>query len=481
MKKVFLLVIAMLATLWASAGIEQGTVRSNGLDFNNDGTCEFSWTYNNTYITYDNSTQTNIWGDDVEWDAPKSLTEGTSIGFSANWSGYGDCSIVGFGETSAIPVGQNVYLGFRIEYADGIHYGWARVSVSGSNYEYTANWQAIYYETTPNTPINAGATGGVTPPTTYTIAVSASPANAGTVTGGGSYEQGASVTVTATANNGYTFQNWTENGNIVSTNAAYTFSATANRTLVANFQQNSTPSDTYTVTTFTNPMGSGYTIGEWDDIAGSLIQFPAGSTVTLEAVASTGYTFLNWTENTADGPVVSTTAIYSFTINSNRILYANFTNGGGSENTVSINATANPAEGGRIEGTGNYELYSFATLTAIPNEGYRFVNWTENGNQISAIAEYFFTVMRPLNLVANFELVSTAVNENIQHELIITCENLLVNVRNAENENVTIYDINGRVIATAKQMESERSYSVPTSGIYFVKVGTQTRKIAVIE
>ena len=44
MKKVFLLVIAMLATMWASAEIVQGTVRSNGLDFNNDGTCEFSWT-----------------------------------------------------------------------------------------------------------------------------------------------------------------------------------------------------------------------------------------------------------------------------------------------------------------------------------------------------------------------------------------------------------------------------------------------------
>ena len=103
MKKVFLLVIAMLATLWASAGIVQGTVRSNGLDFNNDGTCEFSWTYDNTYLTYDYDSQCNIWGDEDAWDAPKPLAEGTSIGSSANWSGYGDCSIVGFGETPAIP------------------------------------------------------------------------------------------------------------------------------------------------------------------------------------------------------------------------------------------------------------------------------------------------------------------------------------------------------------------------------------------
>ena len=323
MKKVFLLVIAMLATLWASAGIVQGTVRSNGLDFNNDGTCEFSWTYDNTYLTYDYDSQCNIWGDEDAWDAPKPLAEGTSIGSSANWSGYGDCSIVGFGETPAIPVGQNVYIGFRIKYSDGLHYGWARVSVSGSSNNYTANWQAIYYETTPNTSINAGSTGGVTPPTQYTIAVSANPSNAGNVTGGGTYTQGTSVTVSATANSGYTFTNWTENGNVVSTNSNYTFSATANRTLVANFQQNSTPTDTYTVITYSNPSNGGYTVGEWDGDNNTYIQFPAGSTVTLEAVPYTGYTFTSWTEN---GAVVSSNAVYAFTINSNRVLYANFSN-----------------------------------------------------------------------------------------------------------------------------------------------------------
>jgi uncharacterized repeat protein (TIGR02543 family) len=323
MRKVFLLVIAMLATMWASAEIVQGTVRSNGLDFNNDGTCEFSWTYDNTYLTYDAENQCNIWGDEEAWDAPKPLSAGTSIGSSANWSGYGDCSIVGFGETPAIPVGQNVYIGFRIEYSDGLHYGWGLVSISGSDYSYTANWQAIYYETTPNTPINAGSTGSVTPPAQYTIAVSANPSNAGNVTGGGIYTQGTSVTVSASANTGYTFVNWTENGNVVSTNSSYSFSATANRTLVANFQQNSTPSDTYTVITYSNPSNGGYTVGEWDGDNNTYIHFPAGSTVTLEAVPYTGYTFVSWTEN---GSVVSTNAVYTFTINSNRVIYANFSN-----------------------------------------------------------------------------------------------------------------------------------------------------------
>lgn len=70
---------------------------------------------------------------------------------------------------------------------------------------------------------------------TYTVGVSANPANGGTVTGGGTYEQGQPCTVLATAATGYIFQKWTENGTQVSTNANYTFTVTSNRSLVAHF------------------------------------------------------------------------------------------------------------------------------------------------------------------------------------------------------------------------------------------------------
>lgn len=69
----------------------------------------------------------------------------------------------------------------------------------------------------------------------YTITTSSNPIEGGTTTGGGSSVGGTNVTVTATANSGYTFTNWTENGNIVSTNTGYTFAVSANRNLVANF------------------------------------------------------------------------------------------------------------------------------------------------------------------------------------------------------------------------------------------------------
>jgi hypothetical protein len=72
--------------------------------------------------------------------------------------------------------------------------------------------------------------------TIYAISVSANPADGGTVSGGGTYDENASVTVTATANDNYAFVKWTENGEQVSTSASYTFTATANRTLVAVFE-----------------------------------------------------------------------------------------------------------------------------------------------------------------------------------------------------------------------------------------------------
>ena len=69
----------------------------------------------------------------------------------------------------------------------------------------------------------------------YTVSVSCSPIDGGTAEGGGIYQEGQTCTVTATANAGYIFTNWTENGGVVSTNANYSFTVNGNRTLVANY------------------------------------------------------------------------------------------------------------------------------------------------------------------------------------------------------------------------------------------------------
>ena len=219
---------------------------------------------------------------------------------------------------------------------------------------------------------------------TYTITVSANPSNGGTVTGGGAYQQGQSCTVSATANNGYVFTNWTENGNVVSTSANYTFTVNGNRTLVAHFNR------MYTITVSANPTDGGTVAG-----GGSYQQ---GQSCTVVATAADGYTFSNWTEN---GNVVNTNANYTFVVNGDRTLVANFTLL--PPDTYNINVSANPSDGGIVTGGGTYPEGESCTVSATANEGFAFVNWTEGSNVVSSDASYTFTVTGNRTLVANFQ------------------------------------------------------------------------------
>lgn len=73
----------------------------------------------------------------------------------------------------------------------------------------------------------------------YNILASASPSNGGSVSGAEIYNYGQTATLSASAQTGYDFINWTENGTEVSTNQSYSFTVTGNRTLVANFLETS--------------------------------------------------------------------------------------------------------------------------------------------------------------------------------------------------------------------------------------------------
>ena len=70
----------------------------------------------------------------------------------------------------------------------------------------------------------------------YTISVAMDPEEGGVVYGGGEYCKGTPVTLQAEANPGYVFVNWTYNGEVVSTEASYTFVVDCNRDLVAHYQ-----------------------------------------------------------------------------------------------------------------------------------------------------------------------------------------------------------------------------------------------------
>lgn len=217
------------------------------------------------------------------------------------------------------------------------------------------------------------------------VNLSSNPALGGNTTGSGAYPTGSRVTITAAANAGYTFLNWTDNNVVVSTSSNYQFILTGNRTLVANFRL--IPSSQFALFLSSSPAAGGMTDGE-----GS---YNAGTSVTAIATTNTGYTFANWTEN---GAIVSTSANYTFPLNGNRTLVANFT-----VRTFTLNVTA---VNGTVTKTPNQLTYNYGTdvvLTAVPNAGYAFSSWS--GDASGTVSPITVDMIVNKNITANFVLI----------------------------------------------------------------------------
>jgi len=71
-----------------------------------------------------------------------------------------------------------------------------------------------------------------------------------------------------------------------------------------------------------------------------------------------------------------------------------------------VTTEANPPEGGTTTGDGIYEEGTEVTVYASPNTDWEFINWTVDGTEVSIEAEYTFTIMGDILLVANFEYFS---------------------------------------------------------------------------
>lgn len=181
--------------------------------------------------------------------------------------------------------------------------GWHLNNASGERIS-TAN--PYSFQVQSNMTICAKFLGGPTPH--YTISVMATPTQGGTVSGGGSKEEGSSCTVVATPAQGYAFTGWYENGQIVSSNPNYTFTVQNARTLQARFAE----STGVTIAVETDSQGTSVTGGGTYEI---------GDSVTVVASQEQGgiLTFDGWYENNQK---VYASESYTFTAERNRTLMA---------------------------------------------------------------------------------------------------------------------------------------------------------------
>lgn len=228
----------------------------------------------------------------------------------------------------------------------------------------------------------------------YDISVTVMPSDCpATVSGTGSHTQDTEITLTANDVEGYTFKQWNiAGGTCVGTDKDLTVQVTGDLTYVAEYSINEYQID-YSVD------GSG-TVN--NSTSGTIIRAYNGN-VALTAVPATGYHFVKWIENgTTD---LTEPATLSFPATKDRTLKAVF-----EIDTFKVNVTASSAEHGTVGGSGTYNYFSTATVTATPNTGYHFVNWTdENGTEVSTSASYSFEVDGARNLTANFAINSYSV------------------------------------------------------------------------
>jgi uncharacterized repeat protein (TIGR02543 family) len=223
---------------------------------------------------------------------------------------------------------------------------------------------------------------GVEALVTFTVEASAAPANSGTITGTGDYASGASVTLVATPAAGYVFASWTESGVPVSTSPSFTFLVQDHRTLVANFEPVGAAKS---ISTSSSPSNGGTTSGDG--------AYAVGASATVSATANYGYKFSKWQVN---GVTVSSARNYTFTVSTNRVLVAKF------KPVYYLDLSPEPAEGGDVEGDPAYELGELAKLKAKPNQGWSFLNWTQNGVPVSTDPNFQFNVTANRTLVGNF-------------------------------------------------------------------------------
>ena len=213
-----------------------------------------------------------------------------------------------------------------------------------------------------------------------TLALSSIPAAGGTTTGAGVFTAGASVTATAIPYIGYTFVNWTEGINIASTNATYTSSLNANRTLVANFVTSGFSLNVIAVngTAVKNP---------------NLPAYNTGAVVQLTATPSMGYIFNGWS-----GDATGSLNPLSVTMNANKNITANFTLI--PANTFTLNVVANNGSVLKNPDLISYTSGASVVLTATPNSGYTFTGWS--GDATGSVSPLTVIMNSNKNITANF-------------------------------------------------------------------------------
>jgi hypothetical protein len=276
--------------------------------------------------------------------------------------------------------------------------------------------------------------------TQYQLTTLASPSADGTVTpaSGSYYASGATIPVTATANVGFQFNNWTATGGSFDsgTSASTNFHMpAAPATVTGNFTTSAVQ-----ITIITTPANLLVSADGGAATTAPLVEnWIPGSSHTIATTspqaggAGVQYVWSNWSDNGAIShsiTVPSTASTYTASFNTQ----------------YQLMTAANPANGGTVSPTsGNfYNANTVVPLTATANAGFTFSNWTGNVANASS-ASTTITMGSPQSVTANFasspQIVLNPTSINFGTAYLFTAKTHNVTVTNTGSSTVTINSV----------------------------------------
>lgn len=285
-------------------------------------------------------------------------------------------------------------------------------------------------------------------PNQYSLSVLTNDATMGTVAGGGSFNYLSQITITAIPASHCHFVQWAD-GN---TSNPRLVTVTQDISYTAIFAQD----PQYSITVSVNDLSRGSAEG------GGI--FYAGDHTTLSAYPNEHYYFSSWSDGVNANP-------YYLTVIEDASYTAFF-----EPINYTVNLTCNDDYMGSVCGGGSYPYGSTANIEAQPFDGFRFIEWSDgNTNAIRSLL-----VEENISLQAIFGDAHTEGIDDVVDRPIMTVIGRQIVVSGAAGQNIMVYDVIGRKVAAADKAIDRQELTVPSLGVYIVKIeGYKSQKCVV--
>lgn len=220
------------------------------------------------------------------------------------------------------------------------------------------------------------------------------------------YPPGSLVALTAVPTSGYVFLGWT--GDAIGTTNPVSITMDRNKSVTAVFVPATPSGPIIAAVTVANTTGClGVPTAQWVTLTGS--GFASGAYVLLGANGWTGAISAGRTDLSSAPAVVRVCSVltqatqWSAQVVNPGQAYSNtfqFSTAGPSQFTIVTSSSS--VQAGEVSAGGTYVEGSNVIVVAYPYTGYQFVNWTDNGNIVSASSAYSLRATSNRTLVANF-------------------------------------------------------------------------------